>query len=97
MRWPIMVSNQRYSYSHCSLCVILVRYAGIISHNGRGISFVELNHHIRATYNFSPTFCSFVPHFAARMLKKNYSKDTFDLQELDLHNGIEHDASLVRE
>ena len=77
--------------------VIWVRYAGIISHNGRGISFVELNHHIRATYNFSPTFCSFVPHFAARMLKKDYSKDTFDLEELDLHNGIEHDASLVRE
>ena len=31
------------------------------------------------------------------MLKKDYSKDTFDLEELDLHNGIEHDASLVRE
>lgn len=29
------------------------------------------------------------------MLKKNYSKDTFDLAELDLHNGIEHDASLT--
>jgi hypothetical protein len=31
------------------------------------------------------------------MLKKNYSKDTFDLEELDGHNGIEHDASLLRE
>ena len=29
------------------------------------------------------------------MLKKSYSKDTFDLAELDLHNGIEHDASLT--
>jgi hypothetical protein len=38
-----------------------------------------------------------VPHFAARMLKKSYSKDIFDLEELDLHNGIEHDASLFRE
>jgi hypothetical protein len=30
------------------------------------------------------------------MLKKNYKRDTFDLAELDLHNGIEHDASLTR-
>ncbi|OJA15715.1 hypothetical protein AZE42_09957 [Rhizopogon vesiculosus] len=30
------------------------------------------------------------------MLKKSYSKDTFDLEEIDLHNGIEHDASLLR-
>ena len=31
------------------------------------------------------------------MLNKSYSKDTFDLKELDLHseNGIEHDASLT--
>ncbi|KAG2159330.1 Chloroperoxidase [Suillus bovinus] len=63
---------------------------------GRNISFVELNHQIRTTYNFSPSFCSYVPHFAARMLKRSYSKDTFDLAELDLHNGIEHDASLFR-
>ncbi|KAJ8589492.1 Cloroperoxidase [Rhizopogon salebrosus TDB-379] len=69
---------------------------GIISRSGREISFAELNHHIRATYNFSPSFCSFVPHFAAWMLKKSYSKDTFDLEELDVHNGIEHDASIVR-
>ncbi|KAG1722647.1 Chloroperoxidase, partial [Suillus paluster] len=69
---------------------------GIISRTGRGISFIELNHHLRATYNFSPTFCSFVPHFAARMLKRSYSKDTFNLEEIDLHNGIEHDASLLR-
>lgn len=30
------------------------------------------------------------------MLHKSYSKDTLDLAELDLHNGIEHDASLTR-
>lgn len=30
------------------------------------------------------------------MINKNYSKDTFDLNELDLHNGIEHDASFCR-
>ncbi|KAI9568887.1 hypothetical protein HD554DRAFT_2096480 [Boletus coccyginus] len=31
------------------------------------------------------------------MLNKNYNRDTFDLEELNLHNGIEHcDASLTR-
>jgi len=30
------------------------------------------------------------------MLNRNYGKDTFDLADLDLHNGIEHDASLTR-
>jgi len=29
------------------------------------------------------------------MLNKNYWKDTFDLAELNVHNGIEHDASLT--
>ncbi|KAG2140655.1 Chloroperoxidase [Suillus clintonianus] len=83
--------------SRCS-CPALNAMAnhGIISRSGRGISFVELNHHIRATYNFSPTFCSFVPHFASRFLKRSYSEDTFDLEELDQHNAIEHDASLLR-
>ncbi|KAG1732731.1 Chloroperoxidase [Suillus lakei] len=83
--------------SRCS-CPALNAMAnhGIIPRSGREISFVELGHHIRATYNFSPTFCSFVPHFASRFLKRNYSEDTFDLEELDLHNAIEHDASLIR-
>jgi len=52
---------------------------------------------VRVTYNFAPSFCFFVPNFAANVLKKNYGKDSFDLSELDLHNGIEHDASLTRE
>ena len=51
---------------------------------------------IRTTYNFSPSFCLFVPQYAASMLKKDYKTGKFDLKELDLHNGIEHDASLVR-
>lgn len=85
--------------SRCS-CPALNAMAnhGIIARSGRGIKFTELTETIRPTYNFSPSFCSFVPHFAAFMLNKSYSKDTFDLEELDLHsrNGIEHDASLTR-
>jgi len=30
-------------------------------------------------------------------LNKSYGNDTFDLEDLNLHNGIEHDASLTRE
>jgi len=83
--------------SRCS-CPALNAMAnhGIIARNGRGIKFTELNHQIRTTYNFGPSFCSFVPHYAARMLNRSYSSDTFDLEDLDLHNGIEHDASLTR-
>jgi hypothetical protein len=69
---------------------------GIISRSGRAISFVDLDRHVRATYNISSTLSSFVPHYAARMLKKSFNNDTFDLEELDVHNGIEHDASLLR-
>jgi len=51
---------------------------------------------IRNTYNFSSTYCYFVPHYAAQMLGKDYNQDTISLSELDMHNGIEHDASLCR-
>jgi hypothetical protein len=94
--WPEYMPPKETD-SRCS-CPALNAMAnhGIISRSGREISFVELGSHIRATYNFSPTFCSFVPHFAARMLKRSYSEDTFDLEELDQHGGIEHDGSLLR-
>ncbi|TEB14542.1 hypothetical protein FA13DRAFT_1759383 [Coprinellus micaceus] len=60
----------------------------ILPHDGKDISFIEMGDLIRATYNFSPSFCLFVP--------KDYHNDRFDLKDLDLHNGIEHDASLCR-
>jgi hypothetical protein len=70
---------------------------GVLPHDGKNITFKELNQKIRATYNFAPSFCFFVPNYAANMLKRKYSTGTFDLADLDLHNGIEHDASLTRE
>lgn len=69
---------------------------GIFPRSGRGIKFTEALKYIRSTYNFSPSFCNYACHHVARMLDRNFSKDTFDLGELDLHNGIEHDASLTR-
>lgn len=70
---------------------------GILPRNGKNIAFKEMGSLINKTYNFAPTFCFFVPNYAAKMLEKNYNTDTFDLANLDLHNAIEHDASLVRE
>jgi len=94
--WPEFIAPKEGD-SRCS-CPALNAMAnhGILPRDGRNISFKELNQTIRDTYNFAPTFCFFVPNFAANMLGRKYSKDTFDLENLDLHNGIEHDASLLR-
>ena len=69
---------------------------GIIARDGRDISFRDLSTQIRATYNFSPSFCLFVPRDIAKILNRSYSTGRFDLSDIDVHNGIEHDASLVR-
>ncbi|GJE93470.1 chloroperoxidase-like protein [Phanerochaete sordida] len=84
--------------SRCS-CPALNAMAnhGILPRSGRGITFRELNAKIRETYNFAPSFCFFVPNYAANMLCRDYWNDTFDLSDLDAHNCIEHDASLTRE
>lgn len=68
----------------------------ILPHSGRGISFRTLNTVVRQSFNFAPSFCFFVPHFAADFLDRSYWSDTFDLEDLSKHNAIEHDASLTR-
>ncbi|KAL1593843.1 hypothetical protein SLS60_010576 [Paraconiothyrium brasiliense] len=68
----------------------------ILPHSGRGISFRTLNTTVRQCFNFAPSFCFFVPHFAADFLERSYWRDSFDLEELSKHNAIEHDASLTR-
>lgn len=69
---------------------------GILPHDGKNISFSELNHKVRQTFNFAPSFCFFVPKFSADFLNRSYWSGRFDLEELSLHNAIEHDASLTR-
>ena len=71
--------------------------SGIIPHDGKNIKFTDMSKACHEVYNFASTFSLFVPNFAAEYLHKSYKKDTFDLAELDLHNAIEHDGSLVRE
>ncbi|KAG6826659.1 hypothetical protein H0H92_014950 [Tricholoma furcatifolium] len=95
-KWPEYIAPKEGD-SRCS-CPALNAMAnhGILPRDGKNISFKEMGNLINATYNFAPSFSYFVPNYAANMLNKNYNTDTFDLAELDLHNGIEHDASLVR-
>ncbi|KAI0342515.1 chloroperoxidase-like protein [Trametopsis cervina] len=95
--WPAYIPPKEGD-SRCS-CPALNAMAnhGILPRSGRDISFKELNAKIRTTYNFAPSFCFYVPNFAAQMLSRNYWTDKFDLSDLDVHGGIEHDASLTRE
>jgi len=71
-------------------------WTGILPHDGKNIKFNELSDKLRAAYNFAPSFCFFVPNYAANTLKKNYRKDTFDLADINFRNAVEHDASLTR-
>jgi len=95
--WPEYVPPQSGD-SRCS-CPAMNAMAnhGILPHSGRGITFRELNAAVRSTYNFSPSFTFFVPNYIAGILGRSYWTDKFDLSDIDVHNGIEHDASLVRE
>jgi len=96
-KWPEYVAPQEED-SRCA-CPMLNAMAnhGILPHDGKNISFKTMNEKVRQTYNFAPSFCYFVPNFIAMILDKDYDKDTFNLAQISVHNGIEHDASLTRE
>ncbi|KAJ3827893.1 Chloroperoxidase [Lentinula raphanica] len=95
--WPEYVPpGENDSRSACPMLNAMANH-GILPHDGKNISFKLMNETVRSTYNFAPSFCYFVPNYIAGILKKDYSKDTFDLAEISVHNGIEHDASLTRE
>jgi len=95
--WPESVPpKDGDSRSACPMLNAMANH-GILPHDGKNIAFSQLNHCIRATFNFAPSFCFFVPKFAADFLDKSYWSDTFDLEELSKHNAIEHDASLTRQ
>ncbi|KAK9760451.1 hypothetical protein K7432_015501, partial [Basidiobolus ranarum] len=95
--WPEYVSpKEGDSRSACPMINAMANH-GILPHDGKNISFRELGDKIRATYNFSPSFCFFVPKFAANFLHRSYWSGRFDLAELSLHNAIEHDGSLTRQ
>ena len=70
-------------------------YAGILPRDGRKITFKQMNQVVREHYNFAPTFCWYVPNTIAGILGRDYETGVFDLSDIDVHNGIEHDASFT--
>lgn len=97
LTWPEYVPpKDGDSRSACPMLNAMANH-GILPHDGKNITFKELNVKVRQTFNFAPSFCFFVPKFAADFLNRSYWSDHFDLAELNLHNAIEHDASLTRE
>jgi Peroxidase, family 2 len=97
LNWPEYVPpKEGDSRSACPMLNAMANH-GILPHDGKSISFRELNTKIRHTYNFASTFCFVVPKMAADSLNRSYWSGRFDLAELSLHNAIEHDASLTRQ
>jgi hypothetical protein len=97
LTWPEYVApKDGDSRSACPMLNALANH-GILPHDGKNISFKELNTKVRQTFNFAPSFCFFVPKYSADFLNRSYWTGRFDLAELSLHNAIEHDASLTRQ
>ncbi|KAI0268504.1 Cloroperoxidase [Russula aff. rugulosa BPL654] len=94
--WPEYIPPRKGD-SRCS-CPGLNTMAnhGIIPRDGRNISFREVTGQVRTTYNFSPSFSVYTVRYIANILNRSYNTGRFDLSDIDVHNGIEHDASLVR-
>lgn len=87
--WPEYVPpTKEDSRSACPMLNALANH-GILPHDGKNISFRELNRTVRQTFNFAPSFCFFVPKFAADFLGRSYWSGRFDLEELSKHNAIE--------
>jgi hypothetical protein len=97
LTWPEYVPpKDGDSRSACPMLNAMANH-GILPHDGKNITFKELNTKVRQTFNFAPSFCFFVPKFSADFLNRSYWSGRFDLAELSLHNAIEHDASLTRQ
>jgi len=97
LKWPEFVPpKEGDSRSACPMLNAMANH-GILPHDGKNITFKQLNTTIRQTYNFAPSFCFFVPKFAADFLDRSYWSGKFDLAELSKHNAIEHDGSLTRQ
>jgi len=70
---------------------------GVLPRNGRDITYDQLYNSIQDVYNFSPSFTAFTLNYWAKLAGKDWSRDTVNLSDFSMHNGIEHDASLTRE
>ncbi|KAF9460425.1 chloroperoxidase-like protein [Collybia nuda] len=96
-KWPEYIAPQEGdSRSACPALNAMANH-GILPRNGKNIPFKELSQAASATYNFGETFSFTVSNFSAGMLGKGFERGTFNLADLNVHNGIEHDASITRD
>ncbi|KAF8576036.1 heme-thiolate peroxidase [Ramaria rubella] len=79
-----------------SPCPALNALRCLLPRDGKNITFKQLGDEVNKHFNFAPSFCYFVCNYMARILKRNYNTDTLDLNDLSVHNGIEHDGSITR-
>jgi len=99
-KWPNHIPPEDGDSRSCCPGLNAMANHGILPRDGKNISFKDVAAKINATYNFAPSYCLFVSNFAAKMLKKNYGTDSFDLADLNLHSdkgGIEYDGSMTRQ
>ena len=96
LSWPPFTPPSPTDSRSCCPALNAMANHGILPHSGKNIPYPVLSHAIRATFNFAPSFCFFVPWYMARILGREYARDTIDLGDVSVHNGIEHDASLTR-
>jgi hypothetical protein len=95
-KWPEYIPPKDGDSRCCCPALNALANHGLLPRDGRNISFKEAGRLCYDVFNFSPSFSYYTANFAATTLNKSYSKGTFDLEDLSLHNGIEHDASLTR-
>jgi len=95
-KWPQFIPPKDTDSRSCCPALNALANHGILPRDGRDIPYTVMSKTVRDVYNFSPSFSYFVPWFTANLLTRSYSRDTFDLSDLNVHNGIEHDASLLR-
>jgi len=95
-KWPEFIPPKETDSRSCCPALNAMANHGILPRDGRNIPYIVMGQKIRETYNFAPSFCYFVPNYMATLLTRSYKHDTIDLSDLNVHNGIEHDASLCR-
>ena len=72
LTWPEYVSpKEGDSRSACPMLNAMANH-GILPHDGKNISFKELNIKVRQTFNFAASFCFFVPKFSADFMNRSY-------------------------
>ncbi|KAG6810652.1 hypothetical protein H0H92_010915 [Tricholoma furcatifolium] len=96
-KWPEYIPPKEGDSRCCCPALNAMANHGILPRDGKNIPFKEATDLVISTFNFSPSFSYFTSNYAANVLNKNHNTDTFNLAELNLHNGIEHDASLVHQ